>query len=291
MSGTSDEQSPLKDNWESPEQWRWAAKHVVRWGDLQRDDYDFRSWASDASDELLGAGCLYEYARESHKFRCFLVLTDERRKRERPGTGVITKLKGSSAGWVYLSKSGWETWLGGFTDELVANKSFAELHRRNRSKVEKSLDALPSYSRFPNAVELPGRYINYPRSQVVEIQIFFGRYTNAEIGEEMKSLAKKLRPVEWKQPQRRGRGKAISVIALLDALSAMRLRSHYPKRGTANAVDKFDDVRLGKIGGVPIYSDLDEYAGQARRQFAHWFPYLEPPANGITWAKRPRLNQ
>src|SRR5262249_27048817 len=114
--------------------------------------------------------------------------------------------------------------------------------------------------------------------------------TDAEIGAEMKRLAKDCRPSEWKQPQRRGRGKATSVIALLDALSAMRLRSHYSKRRTGEAIDKFDDVRLGKIGGVPIYNDLDAYAGQARRQFEKWFPFGEPPANFITWAKRQCLN-
>jgi hypothetical protein len=45
------------------------------------DDYDFR-WIKGASKGLLEAGCIYEYARESRKLRCLLVLMDPKRKRE-----------------------------------------------------------------------------------------------------------------------------------------------------------------------------------------------------------------
>jgi hypothetical protein len=60
---------------------RWATKRVKPWGKPQKDDYEFRSWAKDASKELLEAGCIYEYARESRKLRCLLVLITEARKR------------------------------------------------------------------------------------------------------------------------------------------------------------------------------------------------------------------
>jgi hypothetical protein len=98
------------------------------WGRLQTDDYDFRSWAKDASNKLLNAGCLYEYARESHQFRCLL-----------------------STGFVDLSWSGWQCWLKDFTDQLVANKSFAELLRISPIKVKESLDALVFQARCPIA--------------------------------------------------------------------------------------------------------------------------------------------
>jgi hypothetical protein len=34
---------------------------VKAWGELQKDDYDFRNWAKDASKQLLQAGSVYEY--------------------------------------------------------------------------------------------------------------------------------------------------------------------------------------------------------------------------------------
>ena len=69
--------------------------------------------------------------------------------------------------------SGWETWLHVVADELVANKSFAELLRTNasRAKIENSLKQLRSYDLYPKALELPGGYINVPGMQEIKIQI------------------------------------------------------------------------------------------------------------------------
>jgi hypothetical protein len=282
--------------------WRWAAERLTGRGELQEADYNFGNWAKKENPELLNAGCLYEYARESERFRCLLVLENTPREK-RWWSPFAIEFKGDSSGFHYISMRGWEMWLRGFADELIANKSFDALLRANRDKVKESLDALPGYSLFPKPVDLAERPPRsffwskrsgsgiYPGLEELRIRVCWRHYTDAEIGKEMKRLAKDRRPSEWKQPQRRGRGKATSVTALLDALSAMRLRSHYPKRGTTNAIDKFDDLRLGKIDGVPIYSDLDEYAGKARRQFERWFPFGEPPANFITLAKRQRLDQ
>jgi hypothetical protein len=176
--------------------------------------------------------------------------------------------------------------------------SFAELFRTNETKVAKTLDALPSYSIMPNAIELPGRYDARPGSQIV--QVFWTDYTDKEIGEAII----KLRPDEYRQPQRRGRGKRTGVLSFLDELSAMRLASHYPKslpsgairrpgrQDPRTAVSIFDDIRVGRVrtGSVLVHSDLEEYVGRARRLFARWFPFGEPPANDISWAKRQRLN-
>ena len=84
-----------KDDLDAPQKelWRLAAKHVVLWDKLRRDDYDFQSWTKDArnhgNDDLLNAGCCYEYARESHKLRCWLVLCELKRKRELTGPVVL----------------------------------------------------------------------------------------------------------------------------------------------------------------------------------------------------------
>jgi hypothetical protein len=290
----------MQDDFEAQQRAReraFAEQDVIPWHGLCQDDYEFGEWAR---DDLRDAGCLYEYSRESHRFRCDLAL--DKRPAASHRSLPLRKFEGNSGYYIYLLQSGWVRWLQSFADELIANMSFAELLRTNRSKVQKSLDELPNYSLLSNAVELPGRYTNYPQSQVVEIQIFFGRFTNAEIGEEMKSLAAKLRPDDWKEPDRKGRGKATSVVALLDGLSAMRLASHYPKtlpselirkkrrrrwRGSDTAVSIFNKIRLGgKTDTVLTHSDLEEYSGNARRQFARWFPFGETPANGITWAKR-----
>lgn len=112
----------------------WAATRLTPWGKPQKDDYEFR-WANDASEERLKAGLVYEYARESHKFRCLLVI-DRTPREERfwsagcpdhPSPPLIEYERRSRD----LLKSGWETWLCSFADELIANKSFAELLRTN----------------------------------------------------------------------------------------------------------------------------------------------------------------
>ena len=93
-----------KDDFEVRQEalWRWAAERVSPWGKVQKDDYDFSSWMKkDAREELLSAGCLYEYARESHKFRCWLVL-NKRTREERSGTLTCIKYEGNSAGDVHL---------------------------------------------------------------------------------------------------------------------------------------------------------------------------------------------
>jgi hypothetical protein len=288
------------------ELWRWAATQVTAWDKLWTNDYDFRNWAKTASDEVLNGGCLYEFARESRQFRCLLVLRNKPKPKELCGTAAFMEFKGNSSGYVYLLDSGWLRWLDNFLDELIANRSFAELLRNSETEVRKSLDAFANYGFIPKAVEVARASTDSPGLQNIEIQICWRHYTDTDIGKEMKQLATKLRPAEWKGPQRRGTGKSTSTIAFLDGLSAMRLASHFPKtlpfshvrkarqerqRGTRTAVEIFDDVRLGKKKGVLVHSDLEEYAGRAKRQFSCWFPFHEAPANGITWAMRQRQKQ
>jgi hypothetical protein len=297
----------------------WARSHVVPWGELEKNDYDFGSWAKDASDELLSAGCLYEHGRESRMFKCWLVWRTKPKPKELCGKLPVIEFKGSSATFDYLTQSGWARLIDDFADDLISNKSFADVLCTKAARVQASLNSLPSYSLIPKAVEMARTDTNYPGLEVLPVQICWPYYTDAEIGEEMKRLAKTRRPPKWKAPQRRGTGKATSTVALLDGLSAMRLVSHYPKTlktrihnkagihaggtGTASdildsvrragatttAIDIFDSVRLGKIDGTLIYSDLDAYAGRARKQLSRWFPFHEAPANGPTWAMRRRL--
>ena len=113
-----------------------GSRRVPPWGKVQKDDYDFSSWTKKgAREELLSAGCLYEYARESQTFRSFLG-PDTRRNRERFCGPRLIEFERDATGHIHLARSGWETWLDNFADELIANKSFAELLRTSRSKVE-----------------------------------------------------------------------------------------------------------------------------------------------------------
>jgi hypothetical protein len=267
-------------------------KRVVRRGELQQNDYDFRSWGKD--EKLRDAGCAYEYARESHKFRCLLLLTGPRRKRERSETGLWIEFKGTRPEKriirrkvSYLSESGWESWLRGFTAELAANKSFTDVLSTNRQKVEDSLAALVNYSLLPKAVELPGRHINYPGSQDVLIQICWRHYTNTGIGEEMKILADKIRPAGEPEPATSGTGKRSSTESLLDALSAMRLASHYRTR---DAIKRFSEIQLGYIGRKDradvAPKNFSKLVQKAVRIRAAIFPFGENAANAVEFSER-----
>jgi autotransporter-associated beta strand protein len=262
-----------KDDFEVQQEalWRSAAERVPPWGKVQRDDYDFCSWMKGASEERLSAGCLYEYARESHKFRCRLVL-NKRTREERSGTLTCIKYEGNSAGDVHLIRSGWQTWLGDFADELITNKSFAELLRTSGSKVEKSLDALAGYNLYPKAVELPGRYINVPGMQEVVIQIDWRHYKNKEIGAELARWAGNNRPESEPEPDRTGKKRESKVRADLKALSALRIwKLHEGKPWK----------RLQEIAAVCGYEgcvrESEEYKQRSKRGHA-----VEPNVTGIT---------
>jgi len=280
---------PLKGDFESQQQrrWRLADKRVVRWGELQQDDCDFRSWGKD--EKLRDAGCAYEYAREWPQFRCWLLLTGRKCK----PSGIGAWIEGIRPGLSYLSTSGWVTWLRGFADELAANESFADVLHTDETKVRDSLAALPSYSLLPKAVELPGRHINYPGSQDVLIQICWRHYRNTEIGKEMKILAGKLGPAEEPEPpQKTGKGKRSDAESLLDALSAMRLASHYRTR---DAIKIFSEIQLGYIGregGTDVaLSNFSKSVKKARRLFAKISPFDEKAANAVEFSERQRVEK
>jgi len=61
--------APIQIEVASEQLWRGFAKTLTDWGELQKADYNFGSWAKKENPRLLNAGCLYEYARESRIFR------------------------------------------------------------------------------------------------------------------------------------------------------------------------------------------------------------------------------
>jgi hypothetical protein len=58
---------------------------------------------------------------------------NNRKREERSGPLTWIEYERNSAGDVHLIRSGWHRWLGDFAEELIANKSFAELLRTSRS--------------------------------------------------------------------------------------------------------------------------------------------------------------
>jgi hypothetical protein len=261
----------------------WAASRLVAWSNPQKDDYDFRCWMERASDDLLDVGCIYEYARESYEFRCLCAL-DKRERGQFPP--ILTKFETNSAGNVVLLKSGGETWLRSFADELVANRSFAEVLRTNRSKVEQSLEALPGYNLYPNPVESPGRYIKAPGMQ--EVVIDWRHHTNKEIAA---AIARK-RPETEPEPNRRGREEQSKT--LLKALSVVRIwkRERDPRK-RLEVVAKVcrykvcvEEVREHKARSYRghakerISNKAEAQMSRARRSamraFQFWFPWGKP---------------
>ena len=175
MSGTPHEQISPEDQeaiQRQKELETWAADRVNQWPrKLPIDDYDFRSWAKDANKNLLQAGAVYEYARESRKLRGLLVLMNPKRPRRdweimRPGSidgrkpepGEIESYP-AQATWLPCSFEGLneheaEGALGGFlyclsdlADYLADNISFGELVRTKRDDLEKAFGGLSELAR------------------------------------------------------------------------------------------------------------------------------------------------
>jgi hypothetical protein len=167
----------------------------------------------------LNAGCLYEYAREWHKYRCWLVLRHTP-KRERFWLPRLIGLEfeGSSAGHNHLFMSGWGTWLDNFAEDLIANKSFEKVFGANSRSVLKSLDEVDTYCFYPKAVELPGS-AQQPLSGIARCvdSNCWRLYDNGQIGEEMKRFAEHERPKSEKEPTKK------RVRSDLKALSVLRI--------------------------------------------------------------------
>ena len=320
-----------------------AAKRVVSWTRLESNDYDFSGWAAPGSKELLRAGCVYEYARESRKLRCLLVLiksafqearqTENERKQGQPFRFFSWSFEGLRYKDALLHLGGWFGWLRLFTDELANNRSFADLCQKNEKQLNDSFGKLPKFFFAPKAVEiaLPNvsespieprllwpsqapdlRHRNIDNDVIITIRIRLRDFTNKEIGNAMEELASMLRPSTEKEPTRRGTSKRDTPHSWLEALSAMRLASHYPKtlpselirkrkktsaRGTNTALSIFEGVRLRsikpestkrKIHGVLSQNEFDRYAARARRHFDYMFSFGEPAAHSVTWSERQR---
>ncbi len=130
---------------------RWAAERVKRWGKPQPDDYDFQSWTKkDASKELLEAGCIYEYVRESRKLRGLLTLCKLARSRR----NLAWSFEGFGEVDARARLGGAFDWLFGLADQLADNESFAKLFHARGAELKRSLAKRPFDFPRSNAVKL-----------------------------------------------------------------------------------------------------------------------------------------
>jgi hypothetical protein len=266
-----------------------AAKRVIPWTGLSSKDYDFTSWAKNGSKGLLRAGCVYEYARESRKLRCLLVLINlafqkarqAEKTHSRPPFHGLQFLSLSFEGLRYkdahLWLGGWFGWLRNFTDQLADNTSFAHLYEENEKQIDESLSTLPRYFYAPRAVEfavpslnenpveprllwpwqaLDARPRNIENDVIITVRIRRDS-TKKEILDAMEVLVSMLRPSTEKEPTRKGTGKKDSPRSWLDALCAMRLASHYPKTLPSESIRKQRRRRWrGSDTAVSIFNDI-----------------------------------
>ena len=282
---------------EQKDPWHWAAELLTPWGKLEEEDYDFRCWMEGVSEDLLNAGCIYEYARESHTFRWLLVL-NHTPKRERFWSGILVQSEGRAVGQISLEERkrivsemwreriGLEKWLDTFADELIANKSFAKVYCTSRPKVEDSLKELPGDNLYPKAVESPGRYINVPGIQ--EVVIDWRHFTNKEIAAEIALKRPKTEP----EPNRSGR-QPESKTCLKD-LSVMRIWKRYAdpwKRlklvaeacGYKVCKDELAEYKSRRDRFLPkepmsnkAQAQMSRARGRSLSLFQCWFPWGKP---------------
>lgn len=295
---------------------RWAAERVKPWGKPQRNDYDFRSWTKGAPKELLNAGCIYEYARESRKLRCLLVLMKAAQKRRDSEPCSFEGLLDKDA---YRTLGGALYWLFFLVDDLADNKSFAELLRARAHRVKeilhyKRFDFSPLKAIRP-AIAFPGdpvipwswlpsdqragrlmiggpamkrceRHICNDGSENIGLQIFWADFTNAEIAKEMREFAYAYRPKndKCKEPQRKGRRPMDVVGSRLKALSVIRISKRERNQWKRlNLVAKFcaysGCVRESNRGGwadAPIWQDAKVEMSKARADARSFFQSLFP---------------
>lgn len=124
----------------------WASAKIVGWEQrgLQKEDYDFRSWAygangvptdQDHAHMPLRLGAFYEYAREGRKLRGLLLMLDPDRKQDiyAPAFEGLTEKQAKEELFEMVDV------LAFLSQSLAANLPFAEVWRGQKSLVQRAL--------------------------------------------------------------------------------------------------------------------------------------------------------
>ncbi len=125
---------------------------------------------------------------------------------------------------------------------------------------------------------------NETGEETIALRVNWEDYTDKELGEAFERWARDRRPVKrFPEPIRRGKGKSTSVLAALDALSAMRLISHFPIQ---DAIERFQKVGLNRQADAADESNFRRQARVAVADFKEHFPWEDEPQNARTYKKR-----
>jgi hypothetical protein len=305
------------------EQQSWASNRVKPWservidGKLSPDDYDFRCWGKDASKNRLRAGAVYEYARESPKLRCLLVLMNPQRKREPfetttapDGSGEQIRLPCSFGDLdekdAEKTLRGWLYCLADLSDYLANNISFGKLFCTKRDELEKAFGGLDRlarvqrahrYFRAVDAVTLAWeaeaeqatvweslvdgqrqRTIRSDGSEVIALRIRWGDHTDGQIGTAMERFAQKNRPKNDSCRQPQRKGRGREDI-LLSALDNLSAMRLIRWHPIGEAIHLFGSVRLNARGGALERRKVRDQKAEAESDFRRDFPFGEDPAN------------
>jgi hypothetical protein len=259
----------------------WAADRVKAWPrKLWIDDYDFRSWAKNAGKQLLRAGAIYEYARESRKLRCLLALMNPKRTREDWEEPELLPycFENLNERDATRALDGYLYCLCDLAAYLADNMSFGELFQTKRDEAENAFGGLNALARVKrenryflpvvDAVEVAAdwevqhatvektvcndekRIISGEAcTEVIAIRIHW-RCTDPEIAAALKEFVTYRPKSEAYKPRQRKKGsRQDSVRSALDALSAMRLASYVPITSVENR-DALSSYVSGDFQGI-----------------------------------------
>jgi hypothetical protein len=215
-----------------------AAVRLTPWDAIRENDYNFR-WMKGEGKELLEAGCIYEYSRESSKLRGLLVMMNEF-----DGTATFESLREKDARRLLR---GAVRWLRGYANELADNKSFADLLHKRGKEIRKTIRQHPLYLSLGPAIQLaypfpfdfgpppwpwqpwswdsqlriPVRPSYEGGSEKLAIEIRWRDFTNSQIARELKKFVARYRPENEKEPE--PQTPEIRLRSYLKALSVMRI--------------------------------------------------------------------
>jgi hypothetical protein len=271
-----------------------AAKRVKHWHGIRQDDYDFRSWTKGARKERLQAGCIYEYARESRKLRCLLVMMN--RKPEACDIHPLFHKPVYSFEDLHeydarRALGEWFNWLANLADDLAENISFAKLLSAKSDELARAFRswAPDEFFRAPavklaskpmpfSALGAPittldtseGERVCYDGSEVIALRVRWCDFTDKEIGEEMKKFAARQRPADenCNPPRKPGQRPGITIQSYLKALSVLRIWKHERNRWK----------RLNLVAKVCGYQDCVRESTAYRERRKRWLA-MEPMSN------------
>jgi len=244
----------------------WLAGRVKAWGKPEKHDHECL-WTKGANKELLEAGCIYEYTRESRNLRKLLFSMNES-----DHDGMKAKLVNPA--WPEAARRGLQAnmrWLIGFADELANNTSFEDLLRTKKGEVKQSLAKYPIHLPKLKGIDLaypksgdagpppwpwqpwswsplgttfvpsdrpPSKVFNRPSSNTdgsekIAVVIRWRDFTDSEIAAEMKRFADIHRPGSEPESKRKGQKPKDTIRSNIKALSVLRLRKLHERNWAA----------------------------------------------------------